>query len=169
MSHYESFRYYPTDRQIDQRTFSEATTADESLLTHNTQTFDFHTIQSPFTQTRFQRPASQLPIQDIPSQLPAKDVPTQTLAQELPTQGRRTLQDYLDSSSETIPTLVKTYEAELVKGFIEKLREKHRKAMLRNVMQKKGWTWEVLEIEIKGMIEEGKLRKKARGARRAAL
>ena len=168
------------DRQIEYRAFSEATTADESLLLtqNNTQTCDLHTMQTPTGQAHIQHPASQLPIRDGPSQfpredllsqLPNQDLPTQTLTQPLPTQGRRTLQDYLTSGSEIIPTLVQNYEAELVKSFVEKMREKHRKATLRNVLQKKGWTWEVLESEVRSMIEEGKMRKKAKGVRRAAL
>ena len=155
---------YSTDGNLGHRTFSEATTADESLLFNdNAQTCDLHTI--PATTIPYGQPEPPEPI----SQMPIADIPTQPPTQKLQTQGRSSLADYLSLGQGTIPLLIRDYETELVKSFVEKMREKHRKASLRQILNNKGWTWDILEGEIKTMIEDGKRRKKVRGARRGAL
>ena len=155
---------YPTDGKLGHRTFSEATTADESLLFNdNAQSCNLQTL--PATTIPYAQPEPPEPI----SQIPIEDVPTQPPTQILQTQGRSSLEDYLLLGQGTIPLLIRNYETELVKSFVEKMREKHRKATLRQILNNKGWTWEILEGEIKTMIEDGKRRKKARGGRRAAL
>ena len=65
--------------------------------------------------------------------------------------------------------MIQDFEAGLVKEFVEKMREKHRKKMLWGILEEKGWKWAVAEREIRDMIEEGKRRKRERGRRRAAL
>ena len=60
------------------------------------------------------------------------------------------------------------YENRVVKAFVQGLREKHRRTLLKKSMEKKGWRWVSANEEMAAMVEASKRNEKSNCRRRQA-
>jgi len=79
------------------------------------------------------------------------------------TQGSLSLEDYICHGDVVIAESIYRYEAQAVYNFVSGLNDKYRQHLLKERLDKEGWTWMKAKEEIHGLVKEGiRLRKRRR-------
>ena len=78
-------------------------------------------------------------------------IPKITLA----AQGESTTQEYVTYGDSRITLSLRRYEDEAVTRFVNGMSDKDGKALLSDILDRKGWTWEIAKTEISRLLQDG--------------
>lgn len=135
---------------------SEATTADESVrpdTEKEAQFLDARQLSSQFVN------GTQLHTQYLDSTQLNMTVPITSMT----TQGSSSLEEYMRHGDSAIAEGLYRYEAQAVYNFVSGMNDKYRQHLLRDSLDREGWTWPNAKKEIHRLVKEAeRLRKRRR-------